>query len=107
KNARAGESERAFETYNRSQSKKLSHARRTLRKGSKSVVTMSTKANSAVIGLFFTIGLALAVVGLVLFSSRSLFHPQSKDILYFTTSLKGLNPGAPVKFRGVTIGTVK
>jgi paraquat-inducible protein B len=67
---------------------------------------MSQKANPTSIGLFFVIGLALSVVALVIFSSRGLFHPQQKDILYFNASLKGLNPGAPVKFRGVTIGSV-
>jgi paraquat-inducible protein B len=67
---------------------------------------MSQKANPISIGLFFVVGLALGVAGLVVFSSRSMFHPQSKDILYFNASLKGLSPGAPVKFRGVTIGTV-
>jgi len=67
---------------------------------------MSKKANPTSIGLFFAVGLALAVAGLLLFSSRSLFHPQHKDILYFSTALKGLNVGAPVKYRGVTIGSV-
>jgi len=67
---------------------------------------MSKKANPTVIGLFFTIGLALGITGLLVFSSRSLFHPQHKTILYFNASLKGLNPGAPVKFRGVTVGSV-
>ena len=67
---------------------------------------MSKKANPTIIGLFFAIGLALAVGGLLIFSSRSLFHPQYKTILYFNASLKGLNPGAPVKFRGVAIGSV-
>ena len=67
---------------------------------------MSQKANPTSIGMFVVLGLALGVAGLLLFSSRSLLHPHHKDILYFNTSLKGLNPGAPVKFRGVTIGTV-
>jgi len=67
---------------------------------------MSKKANPTSIGLFLAVGLALGVAGLLLFSSRSLFHPQHKDILYFDATLKGLNPGAPVKFRGVTIGSV-
>src|SRR6266550_8302413 len=67
---------------------------------------MSKKPNPTSIGLFFVIGLALCVAGLLIFSARSLFHPQQKDILYFNASLKGLSPGAPVKFRGVTIGSV-
>jgi paraquat-inducible protein B len=67
---------------------------------------MSKKANPTIIGLFFAIGLLLALGGLLIFSSRSLFHPQFKTILYFNASLKGLNPGAPVKFRGVNVGSV-
>src|SRR5437667_11485309 len=67
---------------------------------------MSKKANPASIGVFLVAGLALGVAGLLIFSSQNLFHPQQKDILYFNASLKGLNPGAPVKFRGVTIGSV-
>src|SRR5437016_1505521 len=67
---------------------------------------MSKKASPTKIGLFFVVGLALSVDGLLVFSSRSLFHPQQKCILYFNASLKGLNPGAPVKIRGVTVGSV-
>ena len=67
---------------------------------------MSKKANPASIGLFFPVGLALGIAGLLLFSSRGRFHPHQKSILYFNASLKGLNPGAPVKYRGVTIGSV-
>ncbi|HTL16829.1 MAG TPA: MlaD family protein [Patescibacteria group bacterium] len=67
---------------------------------------MSKKANPTVIGLFFAGGLALGMAGLLAFSSRSHFHPQIRYILYFNGSLKGLNPGAPVKFRGVNVGSV-
>ena len=67
---------------------------------------MSRKVNPTSIGLFFAVGLALGITGLLIFSSRSLFHPRQRAIIYFSTSLKGLNPGAPVKYRGVTIGTV-
>src|SRR5215813_1066220 len=67
---------------------------------------MSKKANPASVGLFLIFGLALLVAGVLIFTSRSAFHPHQKEILYFDASLKGLNPGAPVKFRGVTIGSV-
>src|SRR5258706_9466352 len=67
---------------------------------------MSKKANPTAIGLFLAVGVDLGIAGLLLFSSRSRFHPHHKSILYFNASLKGLNPGAPVKFRGVTIGSV-
>jgi paraquat-inducible protein B len=67
---------------------------------------MSKRANPAVIGVFIVVGAGLGVVGLLLFSSQNLFHPRQRQILYFNASLKGLNPGAPVKYRGVTIGKV-
>jgi paraquat-inducible protein B len=65
------------------------------------------KANPTTLGLFVVLGLMLGVVALFLFSSRALFHPTAKFILYFDGSLKGLNLGAPVKFRGVTVGKVE
>lgn len=67
---------------------------------------MSKKANPTTIGLFIVIGLVLGVAGLILFGSGKLFSKQHRFILYFDASLKGLNPGAPVKLRGVTIGSV-
>src|SRR5512133_41959 len=67
---------------------------------------MSKKASPIAIGLFLIVGLALSLTWVLAFSSRSLLHPQQKEILYFDATLKGLNPGAPVKFRGVTIGSV-
>lgn len=67
---------------------------------------MSKKANPTSIGLFLILGLALGLASVIVFSSRTAFHPQQKEILYFNASLKGLNPGAPVKLGGVTIGSV-
>jgi paraquat-inducible protein B len=63
-------------------------------------------SNPTALGVFLVFGLALGLAGVLTFSSGSFFHAQSKFILYFDGSLKGLNPGAPVKFRGVTIGKV-
>lgn len=67
---------------------------------------MSKKANPTIIGLFVLIGVALFVAGLLLFSSSRLFTPTAKFIIYFDSTLSGLNEGALVKFRGVTIGSV-
>lgn len=67
---------------------------------------MSKKANPTVIGLFVLIGVALLAAGLLLFSSSRLFTPTVKCIIYFDSTLSGLEEGAPVKFRGVTIGSV-
>jgi phospholipid/cholesterol/gamma-HCH transport system substrate-binding protein len=68
---------------------------------------VSKKINTTSIGLFIVTGVALGVIGLLLFSSFKLFSPTRKLILYFDSSLNGLNVGAPVKYRGVTIGSVK
>jgi paraquat-inducible protein B len=68
---------------------------------------MSKKANPTFVGLFIVIGVALGVAGLLLFSSAKLWSPTLEVIAYFDQSLNGLNEGAPVKYRGVTIGSVK
>jgi paraquat-inducible protein B len=68
---------------------------------------MSKKANTTSIGLFIVTGLALGVIGLLLFSSLKMFSKTLDVIVYFNDSLNGLREGAPVKFRGVIIGSVK
>ena len=68
---------------------------------------MSKKINTTSIGLFIVSGVALGVTGLLLFSTSKMFSKTRDFIVYFNDSLNGLNEGAPVKFRGVTIGTVK
>ncbi len=68
---------------------------------------MSQKPNPTAIGLFIVIGVALGVTGLLLFSSSKLFTQTLDCIIYCDQSLNGLNEGAPVKIRGVTIGSVK
>jgi paraquat-inducible protein B len=68
---------------------------------------MSQKPNPTSIGLFIVIGAALGVTGLLLFSSSKLFTQTRDCIVYFNESLNGLSEGAPVKYRGVTIGSVK
>jgi paraquat-inducible protein B len=67
---------------------------------------MSKKASPTAIGIFLFIGLILGVGGLLLFMSSRMFTKTEKFIVYFDSSLSGLNEGAPVKFRGVTIGAV-
>jgi paraquat-inducible protein B len=67
---------------------------------------LSKKASPTSIGIFVFAGLALAVGGLLLFSSARWFTRTAKYIVYFETSLNGLSEGAPVKYRGVTIGSV-
>lgn len=68
---------------------------------------MSQRINTTSIGLFIVTGVALGVAGLLLFSSSKFFTRTREVIVYFDGSLNGLNEGAPVKYRGVTIGSVK
>jgi paraquat-inducible protein B len=68
---------------------------------------VSKKINTTSIGLFIVSGLALGVTGLLLFSSAKFFTKSYEVIAYFDDSLNGLNEGAPVKYRGVTIGSVR
>ena len=67
---------------------------------------MSKKASPTAIGIFVFVGLILGVGGLLMFTSSRLFTKTGKFIVYFENTLSGLNEGAPVKFRGVTIGSV-
>jgi paraquat-inducible protein B len=68
---------------------------------------MSRKVNKTVIGVFVIGALVLLTIGIVVFGSGALFKRTNKFILYFDGSVKGLSIGAPVMFRGVSIGTVK
>ena len=65
-----------------------------------------SKANPAVIGGFVVGAIALIVIGLLVFGSTNWFAKRNKYVAYFPGSVKGLRVGAPVDFRGVTIGQV-
>jgi paraquat-inducible protein B len=67
---------------------------------------MSKKANPTTIGLFVVIALALAVAGLLIFGSGTFFQKSTYYVLYFESSVGGLDVGAPVEFNGVRIGNV-
>lgn len=68
---------------------------------------MSARINTTSIGLFIVTGVALGVTAVLLFGSSKMFRKSRELIVYFDQTLNGLNVGAPVKFRGVTIGSVK
>ena len=67
---------------------------------------MSRKANKTAIGIFVTGAMALLVISISVFGSKSLFKKADKYALFFEGSVKGLTAGAPVVFRGVKIGNV-
>lgn len=64
------------------------------------------KRSATVIGTFVVGGIMLFLAGLIAFSSASLFSRKEEYVLYFDGSLKGLDIGSPVSFRGVQIGHV-
>jgi paraquat-inducible protein B len=67
---------------------------------------MRRQANPKLIGAFVLGGLALLGLGLVIFGGTRWFGERSTYVAYFGGSVKGLQVGAPVDFRGVTIGQV-
>ncbi|MFM8443973.1 MAG: MlaD family protein [Methylococcus sp.] len=68
---------------------------------------MKVSANPRLIGLFVMGGLLLTVVLLLMFGSGQYFGKVRQYVAYFDGSVNGLNNGAPVKLRGVTIGRVR
>jgi len=61
---------------------------------------------SALIGAFVVGAAALLVLGLGFFGSGYYFSEPLRFVMYFRGSVNGLDVGAPVKFRGVKIGSV-
>ena len=58
------------------------------------------------IGGFLIAGLALLVVALLAFGGGQLFKQKIRWVVFFDSSLNGLNVGAPVKVQGVQVGQV-
>jgi len=67
---------------------------------------MSRKTNPKAIGGFVLGAVALLVIGVTIFGSGKFFQKTLPAISFFDGSVGGLNPGAPVKYRGVQIGEV-
>lgn len=66
----------------------------------------ASKTNPWKIGLFVALGVGALVVGLFWAGVQRLRRPSFPRVTYFDESVQGLDIGAPVKMRGVTIGTV-
>src|SRR6266481_5258268 len=67
---------------------------------------MGKRANPLLVGSFVLGGLALAVTVIATIGSGKFFLHTQRFVVYFDGSVNGLDTGAPVKFRGVPIGTV-
>jgi paraquat-inducible protein B len=67
---------------------------------------MSKPANKTIIGAFVLGAVALGLVAIILFGSGRFFRKTETWLALFEGSVKGLNVGSPVMFRGVQIGEV-
>ena len=67
---------------------------------------MSSKANSIVVGAFVVGAVVLAIAGVLVLGSGKLFKRTTKAVCFFSGDVMGLNVGAPVKFKGVDVGSV-
>lgn len=69
---------------------------------------MESKVNFAVVGAFVLILGALLVGGVLWLSSgKSYRHSYDTYLVYMNETVSGLNPDAPVRYRGVRVGSVR
>ncbi|HEX6439932.1 MAG TPA: MlaD family protein [Candidatus Binatia bacterium] len=68
---------------------------------------MSAKISPTIIGSFVVGALVLLIIAVIAFGSGRLFRQSKEFVLYFDSSVNGLRVGAPVKLKGVEIGSVK
>jgi len=67
---------------------------------------MRKQASPAVIGGFVIGAVILIVVGIMFLGGAEFLKEKNRYVLYFDESVKGLEKGAAVTFRGITIGKV-
>lgn len=67
---------------------------------------MKTQLSPTLIGVFVIGGGALLLVALLAFGGSTLFTKPQRFAVFFDESVHGLDPGAPVKVRGVRVGRV-
>jgi paraquat-inducible protein B len=65
------------------------------------------KRNAFLIGAFVIAAIAMMVVGVLWLSGNDLFKKQQEAMIFYKGNVTGLYVGAPVGFRGVTIGQVE
>ena len=65
------------------------------------------KRNALLIGAFVIAALAMIVLGVLWLSGNDLFKKQQEAMIFYKGNATGLYVGAPVGFRGVTIGQVE
>ncbi len=68
---------------------------------------MNKRVSPTLIGTFVVGAIALVVIAVIAFGSGQLFRETRQFVLFFPGEVNGLRVAAPVKFRGVEIGSVK
>jgi phospholipid/cholesterol/gamma-HCH transport system substrate-binding protein len=68
---------------------------------------MARRSNPTVVGAFILGAIALAILGVVVLGSDRFFEKTNDYVLFFAGNVNGLRIGAPVKFKGVEVGSVK
>ena len=68
---------------------------------------MAKPVNRKLIGGFVVLAVGIMAASVAIFGSGEYFRAKTDFVVYFEESVKGLNVGAPVLFRGVQIGQVK
>jgi paraquat-inducible protein B len=67
---------------------------------------VSATTHPRAVGAFVLLAIGLVIAAVVLLSSRGWFQERDRYSVYFPGSIRGLNPGAPVTFRGIKVGQV-
>jgi len=67
---------------------------------------VSKKANPTLIGAFVVGAFVLVIGAVTIIGSGRLFRKSYEFVLYFEGSVSGLREGAPVKYKGVEIGSI-
>ncbi len=68
---------------------------------------MGKKANPTIIGAFVVSSITIAVIAVMVFGGAKFFAQNDMFVSYFSDTIHGLDIGAPVKYKGVTIGKVE
>jgi phospholipid/cholesterol/gamma-HCH transport system substrate-binding protein len=67
---------------------------------------VSTHVNHWKVGAFVVVGFVLTLVTILVLGAQSLKKDSVSYVTFFDESVQGVEIGSPVKFRGVTVGTV-
>lgn len=67
---------------------------------------MATEARKLRVGIFVIVALAIGLAAAIWLGASRYLADETQAVTYFSESVQGLDPGAPVKYRGVPAGRV-